>query len=1418
MSKPTKKQFYFNGVHAVTGNVCFPSLSSNQLAPILRLDEEDTAYLAELRDNLTSTNIDNHADLAQAGWGVIFSYNASPALQEALTPLLELRQTQSPKQFRIFADGDGYNPDETCSEFVYRHYITAKKPLPHYLLIVGSPSEIPYKFQQHLNIQHAVGRIYFDDETAYHRYAQTVVAAETGQIRLPRHLSFFSVANPHDRASGYSTKHDSYRLYRHLKQLDSNWQVDFLARQTPKTNLSPLLGGKKTPAVLVLSGHGLIVPATNPRQQAEQGALLCQDWLGSQHDGAIPPEFYFSADDISEQASLAGSLLFHYSSYGAGTSPHRQIDGQTDQPPFVAKLPQQLLSHPQGGMLAVFSYVDRLWGGSSARHDLAAKLSEAVLAGVMAGQPIGLAFDRFDEKFIKLAHKLELGIRYTQRLQRQHPAKFDDYIEKYGTALVDLWVDYNDLKNYAIIGDPAVRVPVDSAIRLIQRFSDSAIQTIQTPQDEIRDTVVKPEKAIDAPKSPEPLDTPDVESPNRRIAESSESPELLDTSVAESQNRLESPELLDIADLSFGLSNTTEEQESAEVVEPPEPSELLDTSVVESQNRRIAESSESPESQNRLESANLSFGLSDTTDEQESAEVVESPNRRIAESPESLESPESPNRFESADLSFGLSDTTEEQESAEVVESPNRRIVESSELLDTPAVESKNRRIEESQNRLESPESPNRHESLNRPLTVGDILDYKTTKISAHFGQINYHRRYNMADELENDELMMFNGVNGSNGEYGIPPMTSEELSKFIQGEGAPDNLKELKFRHESADQETFGVKEGVDPKDISQTGWGVIFYAKDPRTDEIKEALQPLLDLRKSQAGKYFRLYEKADGLRDGESKGKFLARHGAGPGPADPDNVPYYLLIVASPEDIDYRFQYLVDVQYAVGRIHFETMQEYANYAQSVVDAETKNLKLARNVEFFSVANKGDKATALSNRHLLAPLAEQIKTRDDSWNVNLIKESEATKNKLGEILNGDTPPAFLFTGSHGMEFDMNDNRQLPHQGALLCQDWPGPKAWRGKGPIPEDFYFAGTDLSKDANLSGMISFFFACYGGGTPMHDEFSKKAFKKRKEIAPRPFLAGLPTQMLNRPKGGALAVVGHVERAWGFSFVWPGAGAQIEVFNSTLTRLLEGHPIGSAIEYFNERYAEMSSVLSDELEQIEYGQEADPYLLADLWTSNNDARDYIVIGDPAVRLPVAEANEATTERTVIEVGTGSAPASTEEAPSADSSFSSDDSDTSEQPKADESFGFFSGSDDRSEVATVDNQAQDEGEGGLVAAMKETVEKLSAKLADAVDDLTSLEVMTYVSEDLEKTNQLSVFGKKKIQKADLRAMTRIALDGDIINLVPKKETEEGTKIDQELWHTHVEMVRLAQTNRMEFVRALGEISGTLVKALRG
>jgi hypothetical protein len=485
----------------------------------------------------------------------------------------------------------------------------------------------------------------------------------------------------------------------------------------------------------------------------------------------------------------------------------------------------------------------------------------------------------------------------------------------------------------------------------------------------------------------------------------------------------------------------------------------------------------------------------------------------------------------------------------------------------------------------------------------------------------------------EPPDLLTFNGVNGATGTYGLPPMTAAELAGFLGGEEKPENLTELRFRTGQKDDRHFGVKEGIDPKRLDQTGWGVIFTQDaDPA---VREALAPLLDLRRAQAGELFRIYEKADGYRPGESKAKFLARHGIGPGPADPAKVPYYLLLVGSPEAIPYRFQSQLDVQYAVGRLCFDRAEDYASYAASVVAAETGGnaggVELPRRMSFFGPASPGDAATRMSSESLVAPVCAALRAARPEWEISAFVNEAATKDRLARLLGGGETPALLFTASHGMEFPNGDPRQRPHQGALLCGDWPGPAGWTGA--IPQDFFFAGDDVPGDAGLLGLMAFHFACYGAGTPRLDEFSRQAFKDRAAIAPEAFLAALPTALLAHPRGGALAVVGHVERAWGYSFRWQGAGAQTAVFESTLTRLLDGHPVGSALEYFNERYAELSTVLADRLEEMEVGAAADPYELAGLWTANNDARGYVILGDPAVRLPVAAPGTEGRERPVI-----------------------------------------------------------------------------------------------------------------------------------------------------------------------------------------
>jgi hypothetical protein len=479
------------------------------------------------------------------------------------------------------------------------------------------------------------------------------------------------------------------------------------------------------------------------------------------------------------------------------------------------------------------------------------------------------------------------------------------------------------------------------------------------------------------------------------------------------------------------------------------------------------------------------------------------------------------------------------------------------------------------------------------------------------------------------DPMLWFNGIDGRRGSYLMSPVPPRHLADFACGATVDrTRVRELQaWVARGEGKARRGLKEGLDPGKLEESGWGVIFPGS-ADAGPLREALAPLLDLRREQAGKrrerFFREYTGDDGYREDETKVAFLARHGAGPGPADPEKVPYYLLLVGDPEAIPFSFQYQLDVQYAVGRLCFDELEEYRRYAESVVAAETGGAGRRPRACFFGPANTGDPVTGFTNAHLVRPVAAGLRRDQPGWNVETVLGEEATRSRLGGLL--DEAPAFLFAACHGLGFAAGDPGQRELQGALVCQDWPGP----GFGGIDREHYFAAEDVGAQADVHGLVAFCFACYGAGTPRWDDFTRKGpGEERRALSSAAFLGRLPQRLLAHPRGGALAVVGHVDRAWGFSLVWPEAGPQIGAFESTLKRLLDGKPVGWAMEIFNQRYAELASDLAAEVEALGFGKQLDEMLLADLWTASHDARNYTILGDPAVRVAISPPQEVQNE---------------------------------------------------------------------------------------------------------------------------------------------------------------------------------------------
>lgn len=471
------------------------------------------------------------------------------------------------------------------------------------------------------------------------------------------------------------------------------------------------------------------------------------------------------------------------------------------------------------------------------------------------------------------------------------------------------------------------------------------------------------------------------------------------------------------------------------------------------------------------------------------------------------------------------------------------------------------------------------------------------------------------APELDCETLPPPNGIDGSSGCYLHPPASAAEIAALARGE-RPDRRESTEVREwlRRSTESHLGPRAGIDPKDLEATGWGVVF----PRQTDpaVREALAPLLEHRRNQAAArretFYREFAGDDGLQPQDTKASFLERHGAGGGgPADPRQVPYYLLLVGGPDAIPFELQHQLDVQYAVGRVGFDTPEEYARYAEGVVAAETGAApSRPHRASVFAASIPGDLATGQMAEHLARPLATALAEGRPEGTVTAAIGAEATKAQLQRFLGGDETPGVLFTATHGMGFPAGDPRQRDGQGALLCQDWPGPTA--GHGPVPPEHYFGAVDVADGACPAGLLSFHFSCHSGGTPQRD-----AYGEARTLAPCDFLARLPQRLLAHPKGGALAVVGHVERTWGHSFLWKGEHS--EIFADVLGLLLDGWPVGAALEAFGQRYAALATELVEEQRLATLGKQTPPEVIARLWTAVQDARNYILLGDPAVRLP-------------------------------------------------------------------------------------------------------------------------------------------------------------------------------------------------------
>lgn len=434
----------------------------------------------------------------------------------------------------------------------------------------------------------------------------------------------------------------------------------------------------------------------------------------------------------------------------------------------------------------------------------------------------------------------------------------------------------------------------------------------------------------------------------------------------------------------------------------------------------------------------------------------------------------------------------------------------------------------------------------------------------------------------------------------------------------------------------------GAARSDLSKQRWGVIVPEGDVG-DALLSAMRPLIEFRAAEQGAKpieFRALPNMDRKRSEDWLFKIY-----GDLKIEDVDRPMYLCLLGSPEQVSLEFQQTVIHSAYIGRVHFSKLDGsvdldgYAEYAQKVVRYARNGLSPEPPELLYYVARDGTRATANAVPKLVVPSVEASKRAVQRGKLNAsIREIQADSvrrllDAQNAAPNGKPRPSVMLSVTHGLGGNENDygsfEAQRRRQGALVL----------GRKELLD-----AEAIAKETFLPGGLWLCFACFGAGTPTVSEYfnwlSELAklgeYRNSAEIVLQAlassgpgFIASLPQAALRNPNG-PLAVIGHIDLAWNFSYIDLDNPAESRSFKFTraLHAMAKGERMGVAhdeiMEWFRTTNFQLSTMYSasEDARINKRPDPIDPKKRGPVWLLRNDLRGYVLLGDPAVRLPQAE----------------------------------------------------------------------------------------------------------------------------------------------------------------------------------------------------
>lgn len=461
-----------------------PSTAAAEARPFPRREER---FLADITANAN--------DLVSQGWGIVAPEGEQGARLEALVQAL-VRVRAEEQQADVLSIRVPSGMDTAAASLwkkdVYPTlYGEDEARRPRYLLILGDLDQVSLDTQQVLAQDGLPGRLACASDDDYAAYADKVLAWRRAPSRHDRARALFYTV--HDGTGATTAGHARLmqpchdrcaRTARERARAFPASAVEAHGAQTPDPDELLALAAVRHPSVLLSMSHGMGPPRRRPWSPAEARAHQGTMSFGS--EGAI------AAQDVASAPFLPGGLWIYFACFGAGTprtsAYHHWLDmlaqhGMADLGPvsatlrgldqgggFVSGLAKAALANPDGP-LAMLGHIDLAWsysyeelrvgGEGDARRVTGSNRSLNffhLMTKLVAGERAGAA---------SLGLRLALGDVGADLTAHYDRCKRAGVVEGAtpadALALGNLWMLHQDLLGYALLGDPAVRLPLASA-------------------------------------------------------------------------------------------------------------------------------------------------------------------------------------------------------------------------------------------------------------------------------------------------------------------------------------------------------------------------------------------------------------------------------------------------------------------------------------------------------------------------------------------------------------------------------------------------------------------------------------------------------------------------------------------------------------------------------------------------------------------------------------------------------------------------------------------------------------------------------------------------------------------------------------------------------------------------------------------